>query len=484
MLSTYWLSPPPSGGGGYAFGVQSALYYFREDTVNRPFEEGTPTPSGEEDDMRRLRSREIEQSEEFCRRGQQPPGLLRSSHPHSAKVVWQAALLLGLSVSAVAQSGTYSNISGYGVPTANSFPGGITAGPDGALWFTENQGNKIGRITTAGVITEYPVLTVSSHPFAITTGPDGALWFAEGGSGSISGKIGRITTTGIVTEYPVPTVQSNPLGITAGPDGALWFTEMSGNNIGRISTAGAVTEYPVFGSPWGITAGPDGALWFTEYQNNQIGRITTAGVIAAYTVVPGSPIQTYPLWITAGPDGALWFTLTGQVGRITTAGVVTGLYPVGRGPSGITPGPDGALWFALSNRNGIGRITTGGIITRYSVPAAEKTPNMITRGSDGALWFTASYGNYIGRAPACALGLGVSFSGTTLTTSFNLGIDTPATWNIFAQSTALLTKLIPAVVPPRAFTMNWEPFPGGGDVLVKSTLSTPRDKSSAPNGRP
>jgi len=32
------------------------------------------------------------------------------------------------------------------VPTANSGPCGITAGPDGALWFTEELGNKIGRI--------------------------------------------------------------------------------------------------------------------------------------------------------------------------------------------------------------------------------------------------------------------------------------------------------------------------------------------------
>jgi hypothetical protein len=33
----------------------------------------------------------------------------------------------------------------YAVPTAASNPVGIAAGPDGALWFTENNGNKIGR---------------------------------------------------------------------------------------------------------------------------------------------------------------------------------------------------------------------------------------------------------------------------------------------------------------------------------------------------
>jgi streptogramin lyase len=45
------------------------------------------------------------------------------------------------------------------VPTAGSSPTSITVGPDGALWFTEQTGNKIGRITTAGVITEYPIPT-------------------------------------------------------------------------------------------------------------------------------------------------------------------------------------------------------------------------------------------------------------------------------------------------------------------------------------
>ena len=38
-------------------------------------------------------------------------------------------------------------------------PVGIAAGPDGTLWFTEQWGNKIGRITTAGVLSEYSIPT-------------------------------------------------------------------------------------------------------------------------------------------------------------------------------------------------------------------------------------------------------------------------------------------------------------------------------------
>src|SRR3954471_19246906 len=45
--------------------------------------------------------------------------------------------------------------------TADSFPLGITAGPDANLWFTERVGNKIGRITPAGTITEFTIPTAN-----------------------------------------------------------------------------------------------------------------------------------------------------------------------------------------------------------------------------------------------------------------------------------------------------------------------------------
>jgi streptogramin lyase len=74
----------------------------------------------------------------------------------------------------------------------------------------------------AQTITEFPIPTVGGSPISITTGRDGALWFTE----RIGNKIGRITTAGVITEFPIPTDSvSLPRGITSGPDGALWFTE-------------------------------------------------------------------------------------------------------------------------------------------------------------------------------------------------------------------------------------------------------------------
>ena len=122
----------------------------------------------------------------------------------------------------------------FAVPTAGSTPNGITAGPDGNLWFTEVIGNKIGRITTAGVITEFVVPTANSRPIDITAGPDGNLWFTEENANNI----GRISPNGKhkLAEFAVPTAGGVLFGITAGPDGNLWFTEpcSCANNIGQL----------------------------------------------------------------------------------------------------------------------------------------------------------------------------------------------------------------------------------------------------------
>ena len=80
---------------------------------------------------------------------------------------------------------------------AESKPIGITPAADGALWFCENAGNRIGRITTAGAITEFPVPTPGAGPDGIVAGPDGNLWFSE----AHLSQVGRITPAGEVTEF-------------------------------------------------------------------------------------------------------------------------------------------------------------------------------------------------------------------------------------------------------------------------------------------
>jgi virginiamycin B lyase len=159
------------------------------------------------------------------------------------------------------------------------------AGPDGALWFTQNSGgynrvtkkvtregvNQIGRISTGGAVAGYPISAPGNGPFGIAPGRDGALWFTE----NTGHQIGRMTTEGRITnEYDIGT---QPGRISAGPDDALWFTDSDSQTIGSIATNGTVTRYAISRYATFIAAGPDGTLWFTDMTANKIGRLRPKG---------------------------------------------------------------------------------------------------------------------------------------------------------------------------------------------------------------
>jgi hypothetical protein len=73
------------------------------------------------------------------------------------------ALAIVLTLSAGHRPPVAQAITEFPVPSASSEPIGITTGPDGALWFNEYSGNKIGRITTAGVVTEFSTPTAQQR---------------------------------------------------------------------------------------------------------------------------------------------------------------------------------------------------------------------------------------------------------------------------------------------------------------------------------
>ncbi len=206
----------------------------------------------------------------------------------------------------------------FAIPTTGdvNFAGeqitGITAGPDGALWFTGNAAGHIGRITTSGSVTMYDTSAYGMTPYSITAGPDGGLWFTD----TVGGGIGRIdpSTGAIDAYYPNNAFNGNPAlaDIAAGPDGALWFTEPGVGGVGRITTTGDITEYPVptkDSAPEGIIAGSDGNLWFTEAGASNLGKITTSGAITEY---PMPSTLSAPLRLAQGTGGQLWVSEPGK----------------------------------------------------------------------------------------------------------------------------------------------------------------------------
>jgi streptogramin lyase len=111
----------------------------------------------------------------------------------------------------------------------------MTAGPDGALWFTYSNWNGpvegIGRMTQAGDFTLTPIPGFCGD--SLVFGRDGALW-VSGGRCNPS-KLFRIVFGGAMTTFDV----TRPAEVTTGPDGNVWFANDMGPAVGRVGLDGS-----------------------------------------------------------------------------------------------------------------------------------------------------------------------------------------------------------------------------------------------------
>jgi streptogramin lyase len=294
-----------------------------------------------------------------------------------------------------------SGITEFALPSPASSLTGITAGPDGNLWFADRGSNAIGMINpTTRAISLFPIPTANCWPDGIAVGSDGNIWFTEAFAPG-GGKIGEINpTTHVIKEFALPNVGIRyPRGITAGPGGNLWFA-WQGGAIGEINpTTHAINYYPENYQIFDITAGPDGNVWFSG--PNQVGDFNpTTDAISFFPTPSGAGVGG----ITEGPDGNVWFSEDGptQFGMINpTTDVITEFGSATSSSSAyqLTAGPDGNIWFTDPGTGSIGTFNlTTDAITEYPVPYTSTNPVAITAGPDGNVWFTDSGTNAIGVA--------------------------------------------------------------------------------------
>jgi virginiamycin B lyase len=321
-----------------------------------------------------------------------------------------AALLLGALPFVADAAGSGPSVTTYSSGlTAGGGPNAITLGPDHAMWFTEYNADRIGRIAADGTIAEYGnQMSAGAHPSGIAAaGSD--LFFGEFGTG----RIGELDTgTGqLVGEYAIPTSGSGPDGLALGSDGGVWFAEQNTDEtVGRIDPGThAITEYDLAASdqtdykPTGVASGPDGAIWVTLLDTGQVARIdptaASAGTndgVTIYDLPSGAAAE--PEGIVAGADGDLYVAEYGSdaIARIvpsaTAAGTSDGIteYPVSAAPLLGTSAGDGGVWFTEPHANALVRLdpqtdTTTSVTTANGV-AGE--PTGIADDGDGHLWFT------------------------------------------------------------------------------------------------
>lgn len=160
---------------------------------------------------------------------------------------------------------------------------------------------------------------------------------------------------------------------------------------GRHRLAGttilALVASALIAAPGTPLAGPAGA------------EVPVTGTITEFAA-PTLTAAAQLVGITSGPDGNLWFTEYGgnKIGKVTTTGTITeySIPTSSTQPVGIAAGPDGNLWFTESVSGKIGKITAAGTITEYALPSTSSDPQGIAAGPDGNLWFTEYGGNKVG----------------------------------------------------------------------------------------
>jgi virginiamycin B lyase len=321
-----------------------------------------------------------------------------------------------------AGSGGVGGAGSGGVGGATGGVGGATGSPDGG----------------SGTIVEFPIPTANAGAHDIAGGWDGNAWFTE----ETGNKIGRIAMDGKITEYPIPTANAKPRGIAAS-GGRMYFTEFGANKIGFFETSnpGAITEVSSLNGPTGIVATDDGTIWYTAVGANEVVKINADGTTAGRWTTPssvGGPISfigTGALYLGAAAQGRIdalnplnaqiaaipfiddgvgasvtdifrdwnddvWF-LDGAVLRQYAQFSTFNAYAAPGVMRSLVAGPLGTptvqnLYITMPAANAI-LARAAGVFTQYSVPTPNSTPHDIVNAGDGNLWFTEKTGNQIGR---------------------------------------------------------------------------------------
>src|SRR6201984_3448433 len=162
------------------------------------------------------------------------------------------------------------------VPTKGAHPHDPAVGADGALWFTEQMANKIGRLDPrTGEMKEYSLKVTNSGPHGLVADREGNIWFTA----NFAGYIGKLDPkTGEVKEYKMPDEKADdPHSLIFDGHGTLWFTLQGANMVGRLDhTTGKVElkDVPTENAlPYGIQMSSKGVPFFCELGTHKIGSI-------------------------------------------------------------------------------------------------------------------------------------------------------------------------------------------------------------------
>lgn len=179
---------------------------------------------------------------------------------------------------------------------AGARPTGIAARGDGTIWLAEPGLGGFAMATWTGG-SEFKIPFPKAEPNDVVAGPEGNVWFTEEGGPWLGRVTSAAQTSGRFERLDVP-APGGTQRIAFGPSGDFWFT--TGSRIGSASpdywTSGlACLPAGCDLTPAALAAGPDGKLWYStatganRLQPGVIGTFSPPRIMA--TVSRGSGLS-------------------------------------------------------------------------------------------------------------------------------------------------------------------------------------------------
>lgn len=342
-----------------------------------------------------------------------------SSRRRTSSLALGSALALVVGLLAVLQIASAPGASAatrvYPVPSSAAGLGRIVTAPNGDMWFTEEDLNRIGRITPGGVITEFnlPATTsggdTDSSVMDLDVAPDGTVWVVyDYGRHALGYHPANGTVAGPYALYDAPYGEE----VEIGPGGVPWISmDYDDEGLARIVNNQALWYNNAPPCDGALAKARDGAMWCQSGDR----LIRSNADASGGTTYPLPDGIADPNSLAAGPVGSIWFARyfsgtwisapdDGDVGWIDQATGRTRIFDTGEdtAPLSLTLGPDKNMWFtSIGDAAGIGHLDAQGRGALTKVGNYE--PRYLTFSRDGAVWFTDSVNNSIVRVPRADL---------------------------------------------------------------------------------
>jgi virginiamycin B lyase len=287
------------------------------------------------------------------------------------------------------------------LPNRTDIPVAIAAAPDGAVWFTLESSDAIGRLRN-GRIERIRTGAQSIEPLGLAVDREGRAWYTEAPKQRIS----RASPDGAIASFGLSTPVARLGRLTVGPDTTVWFAESTVMSVTQLRD-GRFTRHvmgtlgkkvPADAPPFGVAIAPDGAVWATLPSADQLVRIAPDGNTTAFDV----PTRNSGLGdVAVAADGSVYFleTTANKIGRLAGGRFEEFAVPTPRaGLVALAVAPDGAAWFTQLRGHRLGRLH-GGMIKEFPLPRPDARPFGITVDAANNVWYSDLSG-WLGRLDA------------------------------------------------------------------------------------